>query len=469
MKTETSVAELEKRAREARSPPAPPRVYVLLEIRPTRCSRYSPCNLVSESCVGTYRLDAAGPRRYSFRVGEPKVVGRVVLGDNRAARDRLGYLAMLVLSAATCACGSSSNSNPSNSAAGQSGEQGGASSGAAGSAGADSSAGTAAAGSAGQATGGGGGSASATPLGDNAIVSTSRGNCALDNEGLIQCWGYQPNIWSPPGGPFVELRASIDSVCAIRADRTFTCFDAPTGGNPSGITALLPTGKMRDLDLARGTVCGVDDAGQAFCNSIYSDMAVPPGATFSRVSVGSEFACGLSIADGSITCWGYGGDAACSAKVPAVGQLVAPAGAFVTLSSGFLSNCALDKAGAISCWGAGKASDDPAATCMGSTYNAGQAAPPSDEFKSVRIGVNHACGVEIDGTVACWGAGTTDVGCPDTGFDCRQSRPPAGAFAQVSVGNLHSCAITADRKVQCWGYPGAGAGDGRLVPPAMFQ
>jgi alpha-tubulin suppressor-like RCC1 family protein len=380
----------------------------------------------------------------------------------------------VLLTGVTNGCGSSSDGGDSNPAAGQSGEQGGSASGGA-SAGtggiADGSGmtGTSSAGSAGRAAGGGAGSGNGAPLGDNAIVSTARGNCVLDNEGLVQCWGYQPNVWSPPSGAFVELRASIDSVCAIRADRTFACFDPPTG-SVSGTSDLLPTGKVRDLDLARGTVCGVDDAGQAFCNSIFNEMTVPTGESFSRVSVGTEFACGLRVVDGSIMCWGYGGDATCSAQIPDAGQLIAPTGAFSFLSSGFLSNCALNNEGAISCWGAGKSSDDPAAMCMGSIYNVGQAAPPPDKFQSVRIGVNHACGVKSDGTIACWGAGTADVGCPDTGSDCRQSRPPAGTFAQVSVGNLHSCAITADRKVQCWGYPGAGAtGDGRLEPPVVFQ
>jgi Regulator of chromosome condensation (RCC1) repeat len=305
-------------------------------------------------------------------------------------------------------------------------------------------------------------------LKDYAIVSTSRGNCALDSAGAIHCWGYLPNIWSVPGGVFVELHASIDSVCAIRSDRTLTCFDTP-GAAPSGIADFAPKGKVLALAQQRGALCGVDESGQTFCNSDYPELTVPSGEAFSQLSVGIQFACGIRSENGSINCWGFPGDSACVSHVPAAGQLVAPAGDFVSISSGFYSSCALDKAGLVSCWGAGTATDDPAELCMGSTFNLGQAAPPNGTFRSVNVAVNHACGVKTDGTIACWGAGTTDEDCPDTSVNCRQSRPPIGVFEQVSVGNVHSCAITAERKVQCWGYPGAGAGDGRLVPPTEFQ
>jgi len=316
--------------------------------------------------------------------------------------------------------------------------------------------------------GGGAGMGAVAPLGTFAIASTARGNCALDASGAVQCWGSSPNVWPVPAGAFVELHASIDAMCAIRADRTVACFDPPDG-SVSGITSVAPTGKVRSLALQRGALCGVDDSGQVFCNSAYTELKAPAGEMFSQVSVGVHLACGIRVADDSVTCWGFAGDAACSVQIPAAGQLMAPAGAFAGISSGFYSTCGLDKTGAVSCWGAGKATDDATAMCMGSPYNLGQAAAPPGAFLSVAVGANHSCGVKTDGTVACWGAGTADVGCPDTGVDCRQSRPPAGTFAQVSVGNLHSCAITADRKVQCWGYPGADAGDGRLVPPMVFQ
>lgn len=335
-----------------------------------------------------------------------------------------------------------------------------------------SSADTGGAGSAGTASGdmglggGGAGAGTVTPVGKFDLASAERENCALDNAGAIQCWGDAPNPWQVPAGQFVELHASSDAFCAVRADRTVTCFDPPNG-SISGVAQLVPSGKVRTLSLHRGALCGVDDSGQAFCNSAYTELKPASGLMLSQLSVGWDLACGIQASNSAITCWGYGGDAACSAKIPDEGQLLPPTGAFVNISSSLYSTCAVGRAGAVSCWGAGKGAADTASRC---NFNFGQAAPPAGQFASVAVGENHSCGVKTDGTLACWGAGTADVACGDTGDDCRQSRPPAGTFVQATVGGHHSCAITAERKVQCWGYPGtSAAGDGRLVPPAAFQ
>ena len=310
-------------------------------------------------------------------------------------------------------------------------------------------------------------------LGEHSIASTGRGSCALDGQGAIHCWGgLSAERWAIPVGQFVELHASSDEICAVRTDGSVECFVESGLAAGGGAAELLPAGKVTQLALQRGAVCGIDGSGSPFCNSSNSipvPLTVPLGAVFSMVSVGGYFACGIRAQAGSILCWGYPGDNSCAWVDPMTGQLDAPAGEFVSISSGLFSSCAIEKSGKVHCWGAGDASDDPNLTCRGFLQNFGQSIPPEGMFRSISVGANHVCGVKTDGTVACWGAGTTDEGCQDAGENCRQSRPPAGKFDQVSVGNYHSCAMTAERKVQCWGYPGAGPGDGRLTPPAEFQ
>ena len=363
-------------------------------------------------------------------------------------------------------CGSSSDPNQSDSNAGTSGSDVGSSGGeqASGTAGAAGSAGS------GRDDGGGSGSESTTPVLDHALACTGAGACALDKSQKIRCWGFAPKVWTIPDGEFVELRASVDSFCAVRADRTVSCFDPPSG-NLTSIASMMPTGKVQALELGLGTICGVDDGGSPFCKSDYLGLSVPAGASVDQFSIGYQFVCGIRKADSSILCWGDGGDPTCSLAtgIPAVGQLVPPSGAFTRISSGIYSSCALDAVGGVSCWGAGKSGTDPALECQGQRYNFGQSASPKGAFRAIAVGQNHTCGIKTDGTLACWGAGTADTDCPGDSVDCRQSRPPAGSFVQVSVGRVHSCAITADRKVKCWGYPGAGAGDGRLTPPVEFQ
>ena len=58
----------------------------------------------------------------------------------------------------------------------------------------------------------------------------------------------------------------------------------------------------------------------------------------------------------------------------------------------------------------------------------------------VSAGGAHTCGVQADGTVACWGNDSSG-----------QASPPAGAFAQVSAAEYHTCGLRADDTVACWG------------------
>ncbi|MEI9936381.1 MAG: RCC1 domain-containing protein [Pseudomonadota bacterium] len=41
----------------------------------------------------------------------------------------------------------------------------------------------------------------------------------------------------------------------------------------------------------------------------------------------------------------------------------------------------------------------------------GESVPPSGTFTQVSAGLHHSCGVRTDGTVACWGAGTSNGDC----------------------------------------------------------
>ena len=55
-------------------------------------------------------------------------------------------------------------------------------------------------------------------------------------------------------------------------------------------------------------------------------------------------------------------------------------------------------------------------------------------------GIDKRPGIEIGGTVKCWGHN-----------DQGQASPPHGIFVQVSSGHFHSCALTIEGVVKCWG------------------
>jgi alpha-tubulin suppressor-like RCC1 family protein len=225
---------------------------------------------------------------------------------------------------------------------------------------------------------------------------------------------------------------------------------------------------VRDIALASGGLCGIDEAGTTFCNhssfGAFSDLVPPPADRLSAIAVGYQFACGILASDSTLLCWGSAGTEAC-AWAPVAGQLDAPDGTFVQISSRDLSTCAVGTDGELACWGAGEPNDDPAELCRDGTFNYGQSSPPSGTFRSVSMGNTHGCAVRVDGTVACWGIGTTDSNCGAGGLECGQAMPPSGTFDQIAVGAAHTCGMRADRTVLCWGYDG----DDRTTPPAPFQ
>jgi alpha-tubulin suppressor-like RCC1 family protein len=65
---------------------------------------------------------------------------------------------------------------------------------------------------------------------------------------------------------------------------------------------------------------------------------------------------------------------------------------------------------------------------------------PGGPYAAFASGPRHACAVQRDGSLRCWGA---------NGFG--QSTPPSGAFRAVAPGGSHTCAIRDDGRLLCWG------------------
>lgn len=59
----------------------------------------------------------------------------------------------------------------------------------------------------------------------------------------------------------------------------------------------------------------------------------------------------------------------------------------------------------------------------------------------VDAGGGFKCGLRLNGSVECWGAG---------GFYGEQD-VPAGPFTYVGVGATHACALSDSGEISCWG------------------
>jgi hypothetical protein len=124
-------------------------------------------------------------------------------------------------------------------------------------------------------------------------------------------------------------------------------------------------------------------------------------------------------------CWGDDVEAA-----------TAPGGAFVSVSAGAGRSCGVRTDGTGVCWGA---FPSPATTGL-VAVDAGWG--------------DHACGIDVNEEIACWGALHRGV----TGA-------PRGRFVDVAVdGRGRSCALRfLDRTVECWGEDVGWVPDGEFV------
>ena len=67
-------------------------------------------------------------------------------------------------------------------------------------------------------------------------------------------------------------------------------------------------------------------------------------------------------------------------------------------------------------------------------------APVQHTFTQISAGERHTCGLQVDGTVVCWGDNTDN-----------QTNAPSDTFIQIAAGPTGTCGVKSDGKLACWG------------------
>ena len=319
-----------------------------------------------------------------------------------------------------------------------------------------------------------------------------------------------------PGGPSLtadRLVAGSEHACAIVPDGRVACWGWNAFGQ-LGLGSALPRwyGRARYVptperlvSIAAGlhTVCGLTDAGVAYCWGDNSDgqIGAPPAfkcgfefsqpcepsprrvsdnLSFRTLAPGGQHVCGLTTA-GQVYCWGsnrFGqlGSGTPDVLVHSTPVLAASGRVFTTITSGWEYSCALDAEGAAWCWGNDawrQLGASAAGSCVDHFNRTApcSAAPVRVEISiplaSLRAGPRHACGMAAAGGVYCWGYNAFgEIGNGRREFDA--GRLPTLLGGELSVRSISpslglTCVVTDADRGFCWGVNGNGElGDGTV-------
>lgn len=294
--------------------------------------------------------------------------------------------------------------------------------------------------------------------------------------------------FSPRRAP--EIAAGEAHTCALAGDGTVRCFGANTHGQlgdgtvNASETPVTVSGLADAGALAAGAdhTCAVRAGGTVWCwgrndygqlgNVTWTDQHTPVkvyglgGAT--GVCTGKWHTCAV-LSDGRVRCWGRSdlgqlGDAAGggSSQQPSNVPLeVVSVSLAVEVACGDNHTCARRADGTLYCWGLGSSGQRGNGTTQSSGYPV-QVTGIADA-KALSAAGNHTCAVHVDGTASCWGANVHgQLG--DQSTTNRSSPTPVSNVTDavaIAAGSSHTCVVLGDGGSWCWGDNASGQlGDG---------
>jgi alpha-tubulin suppressor-like RCC1 family protein len=220
---------------------------------------------------------------------------------------------------------------------------------------------------------------------------------------------------------------------------------------PDGGAGAADGGGGRPDATARPDAVLVDGAASVDATvSVEASMAdgpVRPSSDVVAIAAGVTSTCAVRGSDHSVWCWGRTPGA--GRMVPSPEPVVSPT-LFATVTVGDAHACALDLDGKLWCWGDGMFSGTSAAV----PHDDPRQVTP-DTYVDVSAGPGHTCAVRSDHVVLCWGENDLgQLGDEGTTGDRRLPGPVTDVsveFARVAVGTSHSCALSVDGNLYCWG------------------
>ncbi|MBI5496561.1 MAG: hypothetical protein HY904_16180 [Deltaproteobacteria bacterium] len=326
------------------------------------------------------------------------------------------------------------------------------------------------------------------------VDSFGHHTCGIREGGALYCWGdnnagqlglgpgaatqYAEPVQVPFVGGVAEVSTGWDFTCVVSTDGRLWCFGTSNevlGGRLDAPTQMPETG-WSNIQAAATHVCGLR-GGELWCwgeaghvgqgdEAALQPTRVGSAGNWRGVTCGAFHSCAWNDV-GELYCFGANaagqlgtGPGGINAGTPK--RVPTPDGAWQAAAMGpSESTCGLQD-GRVYCWGSNEHGE------LGQGY-AGRSAAPREvgpdaghRWTQVRAGDRHACAVDQEGGLYCWGS--NDVGQLGTADMPVQHRTPVGvdggAWSRVVAGEMTTCAMQRDGGWFCFGSDGLSVGLG---------
>ncbi|MBX3206992.1 MAG: hypothetical protein KF764_18240 [Labilithrix sp.] len=301
--------------------------------------------------------------------------------------------------------------------------------------------------------------------------------CAIASDGLARCWGRDKEGELGDGkgqgerlkrglvpgmGKVTKVALASKFGCAILEDRKVKCWGTGRIANDGKVVSdakpVLVSGvdQVEELVASGALACARSAGGIACWGADEKTIGSPPKGAFKQLAAGFTHACALDAA-GAVTCWAGSGDWSTGgifAKPPVTGA--------VQVITGDRHGCVLTKAQTVQCWGMNDAGQLGIKSDMDPHKKLVTVPGVSGAVRLV-AGEASTCALLADGSVRCWGSnGEGELGLGTRSSDERPANVTAlSAVEDVCLASAHGCALTKQNKLFCWGSNAFGQiGDG---------
>ncbi|MCA8837835.1 MAG: hypothetical protein K8963_08305, partial [Proteobacteria bacterium] len=197
-------------------------------------------------------------------------------------------------------------------------------------------------------------------------------------------------------------------------------------------------------------------------------VALGEGMNWASVSAGGALVCAITT-EGALYCWevhpcpllSWGFSDASLGSGPFRGAYMVAQSNWSQVSAGKLHACAINSDDELHCWGDGSGGR------LGTVDNTPGRVGANYTWADVSAGVGHTCASNTQGELYCWGRGDDgQLGLNDnTNYSTPRRVGADTDWADISVGSYHSCAVKSSGQLFCWGSDDSdqlGLGQGNL-------